>query len=195
MSQSLPQIFGVDSSRLSRAQLTGIRVAFAVSGVVAIIVGVVIVAQPGAALTVVAWLFALFFLVAGVLHIVRAVTTTSGSAGFRWLTGILGVLLIVSAIVVLLNPGFGIEVLAILIGISWIVEGAVVLAASVPDSSKWLGVLYGLLSVVAGIMVILLPFQSAAVLLLIVAIMLIVAGVVQIVQAFTFGRSRRNAAS
>jgi uncharacterized membrane protein HdeD (DUF308 family) len=195
MSEAKSRLFAFDSSRMSSGQINGIRVALVVSGLVAILVGILILAQPGVVLTVVGWLFGLFFIVTGVLRVGRSVGVRNENAGLRWISGILGVLLVAAGIVILLNPGFGVEVLAMVIGIAWIIEGAAALAAFAPDSSRWLGVLYGVLSIVAGALVLILPSLAVDVFLLVAAIMLIAAGAVQLVQAIFFGRKAKRAAA
>jgi len=193
MSQSASEGTWFRSSGLTQGQLTGIRIALAVSGVVAIIVGVVVLGWPEKVLTVVGWLFGIFFFVTGVHRLWRAFTARTDTTGMRWLSGILGVLLVVGGIVVLLNPGLGVGALATVIGIAWIVEGIAALVLFAPDSSRWLGVIYGALSVVAGVIVILLPYLAAAVFLIVAAVMLIVGGIIQLVQAFLFGRRTQAA--
>jgi uncharacterized membrane protein HdeD (DUF308 family) len=183
----------VDSSRLSPSQVTGIRVALGVAGLLAVILGISILVWPGATLALVAWLFGIYFLVVGILRIVKGFSGHSEGTSYRVFSIILGVLLILGGVYILLNPVFGVAVLAAAIGITWIVEGIASLVESAPDSSRWFGVLYGVVSIVAGVIVLFVPVQSAAALLVFVAVLAIVAGVVEIVQAITFGRAAKRA--
>ncbi len=51
--------FGLDPSRSSRGEIIGVRVAMAISGLVAIVLGIIVFGQPAATLAVVAVLFGL----------------------------------------------------------------------------------------------------------------------------------------
>jgi uncharacterized membrane protein HdeD (DUF308 family) len=55
-------------------------------------------------------------------------------------------------------------------------------------SSGW-AIAFGVLSILAGIVVLVLPASSAAFLLIFAAVALIVLGIIGIVRAFTFGRA------
>ena len=79
-------------------------------------------------------------------------------------------------------------VLGLLVGIVWIVEGVAALVEYTTDSSRWPGILLGVVGVLAGVIVLFAPVQTIGVLVTIGGIMLIVSGLVQLVRAFTFGR-------
>jgi uncharacterized membrane protein HdeD (DUF308 family) len=74
------------------------------------------------------------------------------------------------------------------IGVGWIIEGVMALAEAGRSGSAGWSIAFGILSILAGIVVLVLPVSSAAFLLLFAAIALIVLGIVGIVRAFTFGR-------
>ena len=84
--------------------------------------------------------------------------------------------------------------LGVLIGILWIIEGAVALAQAGSSESKAWSIFFGILSIIAGIVLLFSPFWGAAVLFWVAGIALIVLGIVQIVRAFTFGRGVTTAA-
>lgn len=179
--------FGLDPSRLSRGDIIGVRVAMAISGVVAFVLGIIVLGQPAATLAVVAVLFGLYFLVSGVIRVIRGLFT-HGPAGGRILSILFGVLLIGAGIITIRNPLNSLVVLGLLIGIAWIIEGIAVLAETASDSSRWPGLLLGIVSLIAGIVVLFAPLQSLAALVLLVGIFLIVSGIVQVVESFIFGR-------
>lgn len=184
----------IDPMRLSKSEITGVRVAIALSGLVAIVVGILILVSPTATLSVIAVLFGLYFLITGVVRVARGFLTVGASAGVRILAILLGVLLIIAGIVIIRNPLNSLVILAMVIGISWIIEGIAALVETSRDSSRWFGILFGIVSVIAGIVVLLAPVESISVLVVIGGIFLLVSGVVQIVQAFTFGRAAKNVA-
>ncbi|MFC5931005.1 HdeD family acid-resistance protein [Cryobacterium melibiosiphilum] len=182
----------LDPARLSTTEVTGARLAFGISGVLAVVMGVLVLAWPEATLAVAALLFGLYFLVSGALRIVRGVAM-SGSLGGRVLGILFGVLLVIAGIVTIRNPLNSLVVLGLVIGISWIVEGVAALVETAPDSSRWFGTLLAAVSVVAGIVVLVAPLESLGVLVILGGVFLIVSGAVQLLEALTFGRQARAA--
>jgi len=185
----------IDPSRLSKSELTTVRTAMAVGGVVAIVLGVMILVWPEATLGIVAVLFGLYFLIGGVVRIVRGIVMVGGSAGVRVLNILLGVLLLVAGVIAIRNPIGTIAVLGMVIGISWLIEGVAALVETSTDSSRWFGILFAVISIVAGIVVLLSPVNSLGVLVIVGGVFLIVSGLVQLVMSFTIGRGARTAAS
>jgi uncharacterized membrane protein HdeD (DUF308 family) len=137
-------------------------------------------------------LFGLFFLVVGILRIARSFTASDETGGYRIFSFILGLLLLAAGVYLLINPEFGVEVLAYAIGISWIIEGIAALVDRSTTSSRWLSILYGVISIVGGILIFFVPVGAVVFLLKIAALMLIIAGVVQVVQAITLGRKAKS---
>jgi len=85
--------------------------------------------------------------------------------------------------------------IGILVGIAWIVEGAITLAQLGDSPSRGWAIFFGLLSIVAGIVLLFSPLWGIVVLFLLAGISLIVLGIVQIVRAITFGRGVATPAS
>ena len=182
----------VDPESLSKSEVSGIRWAFAISGILAVVIGGLVLAWPEATLTVLATLFGLYFLAAGVVHVVRGVFTARAGVGGRVLSILLGVLLVIAGIVAIRNPLNSLVLLAMVIGISWIVEGVVGLVETAHDSSRWFGWLFGIIGIVAGTVVLLVPVESISVLVLVGGIFLVGSGIIQLIQAFTFGKRVRS---
>ena len=182
----------IDPRNLSKSEVTTIRTAMAIGGVVAVILGVMILVWPGATLSVIAVLFGLYFLVGGIARIVRGIAMAGGSAGVRVLNILLGVLLLVAGIVAIRNPIGSLAVLGMVIGISWLIEGVAALVETASDSSRWFGILFAVISIVAGIVVLLSPVNSLGVLVVVGGVFLIVSGLVQLVMSFTLGRGAQT---
>jgi len=182
----------IDPRNLSKSEVTTIRTAMAIGGVVAVILGVMILVWPGATLNVIAVLFGLYFLVGGIARIVRGIAMAGGSAGVRVLNILLGVLLLVAGIVAIRNPIGSLAVLGMVIGISWLIEGVAALVETASDSSRWFGILFAVISIVAGIVVLLSPVNSLGVLVVVGGVFLIVSGLVQLVMSFTLGRGAQS---
>ncbi|TFD51566.1 hypothetical protein E3T55_07555 [Cryobacterium frigoriphilum] len=180
----------LDPSSLSKSEVTGARIAFAVSGFLALVLGVLVLAWPEVTLAAVALLFGLYFVASGVVRIVRGIAM-SGTLGSRVLAILFGVLLLVAGIITIRNPLNSLLVLGLLIGLCWIVEGVAALVETAPDSSRWFGTLLGAVSVVAGIVVLVAPLESLGVLVILGGVFLVLSGSVQLMEAFTFGREAR----
>jgi len=182
----------VEPESLSRSEISGIRWAFAVSAVLAVVLGILVLVWPESTLTVLATLFGLYFLAAGVVHVARGILTGGAGVGGRVLSILLGVLLVIAGIIAIRNPLSSLALLTMVIGISWIIEGVVGLVETSHDSSKWFGWLFGIVAIVAGTVLLLTPIESLGVLVWIGGIFLVGSGVIQLVQAFTFGRRART---
>lgn len=184
--------FSFDSAELTKSAVNTIRVALGVTGVLALIAGIFITFWPKNSAIVLTVMLGIYFLIAGLAYVGLGLFSKGISGGARALDIILGVLFVIGGILMLVNPTESAVVigifLGVIIGILWIVEGAVALAQAGGSSSKGWSIFFGLLSIVAGIVVLFSPFWGSAILFWVTGIALIVLGIVQIVRAFTFGR-------
>jgi len=178
----------VDPRQLSAREISGIRVAFALSGVVAIAIGTVLLVWTQATVTIIAVLFGLYFVISGVVRIVRGIAGAGSATGGRVLNIVLGTLVLILGILALRNPEGSLAVLGLIVGIVWIVEGVAALVEFTTDSSRWPGIVLGVVGIVAGVIVLFAPVATIGVLVTIGGIMLIISGLIQLVRAFTFGR-------
>ena len=99
-----------------------------------------------------------------------------------WLVALRGALAVIFGIVTLAWPGLTLLALIFLWGFYALVDGisSIALGAAV-RGHRWTNVLIGVVGVLAGLVAIFLPGETAVVLLVIIAIWAIVAGVAQIV--------------
>lgn len=176
------------ASELGKATINLMRVAMFVGGLAAVVLGVLAVFSTEATLTVIALFFGLYFLVIGAIRVITGLVTTGLNAGARIVDLILGVLILIAGIFMLRNPETTLVLLSVLIGIAWIIEGVASIAESADDSSRWLGIVFGVISIVAGIVVLSVPMQAIGTLAIVAGVFLIVAGVSQLIRAFRFGR-------
>jgi uncharacterized membrane protein HdeD (DUF308 family) len=157
-------------------------------GVLSAVLGALILAWPGTSILVASTLFGVYLLVSGFAGVAMAFTLPE-SAGMRVMLFISGVLSVILAVLCFRNFGdpYPILLLSIWIGVSFIVQGFAIVAVAISykalPSRGWYGVL-GVLSVIAGAVVIAWPWDSIVVLTLYAGIFLVVMGIVQIVQGF-----------
>ena len=167
-------------SRLWKYAMTG--------GALSAVLGGLILAWPGTTILVASTLFGVYLLMSGFAGVAMAFTLPE-SAGMRVMLFISGVLSVILAVLCLRNFGnpYPVLLLSIWIGVSFIVQGFSIVAVAISykalPSRGWYGFL-GVLSVIAGAVVLAWPWDSIAVLTLYAGILLVVMGIVQIVQGF-----------
>ncbi len=182
----------VDSFAISDAEsllLKNLRIALGVGGAVSLVFGVLILVWPGhTAAAVVAIFVALWTLVAGLGNLAIGIFG-SGPGRRRMAYLLLGVLFLIGGIVAWANLGVATEILAVIlgtiVGLVWIFQGAVVLFTSPRDGGLW-PVLYGAVSILAGVVLLVAPVWGATLLWLWLGISLVVVGITQVVRAIRF---------
>ena len=177
----------LDARELARTAVRGIRIGLGITGLVSLVLGLLVLFWPEATLEVLAFLFGLYFLVAGAIRVLMGVFTPL-AAGFRVLNIVVGLLLLIVGVVAIRNPLASLAALGMVIGIAWIAEGIMALTEADRGGSRWFAMVLGILSIVAGVVVLFLPVGSLAALVVYGGIFLVVLGIIQIVRAFAFGR-------
>jgi uncharacterized membrane protein HdeD (DUF308 family) len=164
-------------------------------GISMVLLGVVALAWPGATLLALTVLIAVQFAVNGIFEIVQAFRDDDAGAGSRTLFGLLGAFSILVALLVLRDPLQSLLIFALLLGAWWVVTGVIETVTAVargaqPD--RWWRLAMGVLSVVAGSVVLVQPGLSIAVLELVIAIWMMVYGVMAVVGAFAVRSATRE---
>jgi uncharacterized membrane protein HdeD (DUF308 family) len=150
--------------------------------------------NPDAIVFTIALFFAIYFWIVGLVRVVAGIVNKGVSGGMRALNIILGVLLIVAGVIAIRNEVVALVALAFVIGFSWVVEGVLAVIETAKDSSQWFGTILGVISVVAGIIVLFLPLESIGILVLFTGIMLIVTGIMAAITAIMLGRTKKAVA-
>lgn len=182
-------VLTVDSKELGKSAINAIRVTLGVIGVVALVFGSLLLFWPEKSAVVAAVIFGIYFLIVGIVRLGSGIFTSRVGGGYRLLNILLGLLVTVAAIFILREPSLGVAILGLLVGLAWIIDGVAALVTVSQDGSKWFGILFGVLSIVAGVIVLFVPESAIAVLIAIGGIFLLIGGVVALVQAFSFGRA------
>lgn len=177
-------------SAAGKSAVNGIRTALGVGGVLAVIVGILILVWPEKTLAVVAAIIAIYAIAAGLVYAGMGIFSRTEGGWARVGHILLGILFIIAGIVALFNltaaTGWLLLFVGILVGIMWIVEGVVALSTLGDAASKGWSIFFAILSILAGIVVLFSPMWGALVLWWILGISLIVLGIINIVRAFTF---------
>jgi uncharacterized membrane protein HdeD (DUF308 family) len=167
------------------------------SGVLTIVLGAMVLAWPGPSILVVSTIFGVYLLVSGLAELYLAFTLPR-SAATRVLLFLTGALSLVLAILSFrhFGDGYAVLLLSLWIGTGFIFlgvsENAVALGERDVPGRGWYVVL-GVMSLIAGAVVLVWPFDSIVVLTLVSGASLMILGVIQIVQAVQI-RTDTNAA-
>jgi uncharacterized membrane protein HdeD (DUF308 family) len=156
-------------------------------GIVTVLAGLFALVWPGRTLQVIAVLFGIQLVVAGIFRFVTALAVDEASGGTRVLLALLGVLSFIVGLYALRNVLVTIAALALLLGIFWIVNGVVETFTALSDrgmQGRGWAIFMGLLSIVAGVVVLVYPGISLTTLAIVLGFWLIVFGVMEIVAAF-----------
>jgi uncharacterized membrane protein HdeD (DUF308 family) len=166
-------------------------------GIITLLAGLLTLVWPGRTIVVVAVLFGAQLVVAGIFRFVAALASDDESGATRVPLALLGVLSFVVGLYALRHILITIAALALLLGIFWIVNGAVeaftALSHRGMQGRGWT-IFMGLLSVVAGVVVLVYPGISLATLAVVLGFWLLVFGIMEIVLAFRL-RSLGHAAA
>ena len=165
----------------------GLWPVLALRGALAIVFGIVAVGWPAITLLALALLFAVYVAVDGIWRLVAAYRhRRNGDADWRHILGdvLIGVLGIAVAIVAVLWPAITVLALAILVG-AWLLVGGIteiVMAIRLRAQlrSAWFYVLGGVLSVVAGLVIMLWPRSGAVALAILLGVLALLIGAVQL---------------
>lgn len=177
-------------STAASSAVNGIRTAIGIGGVLAIIVGILILVWPGKTAAVVVAIIAIYAIVAGLAYAGLGVFSKTKGGWARVGHIVLGVLFIIAGVVALLNLASATAWFAVFfglfVGIGWIIEGIVSLSTLGDASSKIWTIIFAAISIIAGITLIVAPIWGAVVLWWLLGISLVILGVINLIRAFTF---------
>jgi uncharacterized membrane protein HdeD (DUF308 family) len=168
-----------------------------VAGLLTAIVGVMVLAWPGPSILVVSTLFGVYLLMSGLAELFVAFTMPRSTAT-RVMLFTSGALSLVLAILSLRHygDGYAVLLLPLWIGIGFIFQGMSGVASGIGESDLpgrgWY-IVSGIVSVMAGFVVLVWPFDSIAVLTLAAGIWLVIIGITQIIQAFQTRKAANTA--
>ena len=166
------------------------------AGLLTVVLGAIVLAWPGPSILVASTMFGVYLLVTGFVELFLAFTLPR-SAGTRVLLFITGALSLVLAILSFRHFGdaYAILLLSLWVGVGFILQGVSEVAVAIGEerlSGRGWYVVLGIVSVLAGLVVLVWPFDSIVVLVVAVGIALIVIGVVQAVQAFQIRKDAKT---
>jgi uncharacterized membrane protein HdeD (DUF308 family) len=165
-------------------------------GVLTAVLGALILVWPGQSIQIASTLFGVYLLLSGFVQVAVAFILPE-SAGMRVLYFISGVLSVILSIFCFrhLGDAYSVLLLSVWIGVSFIVQGlsttAVAISYKELPGRGWYAVL-GVLSAIAGVVVLVWPFDSIGVLTIATGVWLVVLGVVGVVQGFVMRNDSKS---
>lgn len=165
-------------------------------GLLSIGLGVIALFQPAGSVEVVAILLAIWLIVSGLFAIIRAFAhgLTGGMRALLIITGVISMILGFFALSGGENSIFRAEwILAIFIGISFLFQGFAALFNAVESKvGRGWNIFGGIVLLIAGIIVLAVPYRSLFALALIVGIWLIIIGIFAVVSSFSIKSATKD---
>jgi len=166
------------------------------SGILSLILGVLVLAWPGISILVAAVAFGVYLLISGIAQVIFAFSLQV-SAGSRILLFISGAASLILAVLAFrhFGQGYAILLLAIWIGIGFIFRGVATTISAISDPNlpgRGWSIFVGVISLLAGIIVLASPFASIVTLAIVVGVWFVVIGVFEIVSSFGIRKASRT---
>jgi len=163
-----------------------------VVGVLTLILGIIVSFHPTGSLNVVAVLFGVLMILSGIFHLIRVFDPEELN---RVWAGISGLLFIVIGVILIRHLHLTRALIGLFIGITWIVQGLGAIIGGAAGGARggrgwWIA--FGLVSIVAGIVVVATPTSSLNVLAELLGIWFIIMGIFEIAGGFMLRRALRT---
>jgi uncharacterized membrane protein HdeD (DUF308 family) len=164
-----------------------------VLGVLTLIFGIIVSFHPSGSLNVVAVLFGVLMILSGIFHLVRIFDEDERH---RVWTGVAGLLSIVIGVVLIRHLHLTVALVGLVVGITWIVQGLSALIGGIAGGDRegrawWIA--FGVISVIAGIVVVSAPVSSLSALALLLGIWFVIMGIFEIVAGILLRHAIRTA--
>jgi uncharacterized membrane protein HdeD (DUF308 family) len=179
------------SAEATKQTVRTVRTGLIIGAIITAIVGILMLAFPQSSAFLAAIIFGVFVLIRGIVRVVVGIGGPGLTGLGRTLSIITGVILLAAGVVILLNLTVGVEVLAIIIGISWIIDGIATLIESSRAAARAFSIVTGIISVLAGVAMFFLGGQGVAIIMIVIGAVALALAVVQIVGAIVVGRVSR----
>ncbi len=156
-------------------------------GIISVLAGLAAIFWPGGALLAIAIVFGVYLVLGGIFRFVGAFAIPGESGWVRALMAILALLSFAVGLYLLRHPVYTILIVALLLGLYWIVYGVVELFAAIGQREMpgrgWT-IASGILSIVAGAIVFFYPDISVVALAIVLGVWLIIYGAILVYSAY-----------
>lgn len=161
-------------------------------GLVSLALGIVLTAHPSTSLNVIAVIIGLSLIVGGVFHFIRVLDADEHHR--VWL-GIAGLLEVVIGVVMIRHLHLTIAAIGLLVGLTWIVQGVVSFMVGIlgqAGGSRVWQIIFGVISLAAGIVVVAVPTRSINVLAVLLGIWFIVMGLFEAINGLVIRKALKG---
>jgi uncharacterized membrane protein HdeD (DUF308 family) len=161
-------------------------------GLVTVVLGLIVAFRPTESLTVVMVLFGLLLIFSGAYQVARAFGRAERERVWH---GVAAAAFIIAGLVMIRHLQFSLAVIGLVIGVTWVLQGVALLAMSLitgPRAHAGWTAFFGVLSLVAGIVVMAAPAVSVATLTSLVGAWFVVMGLLEMFGALLFRHAARN---
>ena len=160
-------------------------------GALTLILGVVVSFHPTGSLNVLAVLLGILMILSGIFHLIRVFDPEELHR--VWL-GIAGLMFIVVGVILIRHLHLTRAIIGLIIGITWIVQGLAALIGGISSDARegrawWIA--FGVISLIAGIVVAATPASSLNVLAALLGIWFIIMGIFEIIGGLMLRRELR----
>lgn len=164
-----------------------------VVGVITLGLGILLAFKPSQSLNVICVFIGILLIIGGIFHFIRALDHEEQHRA--WIA-IAGLLEVVIGVVMIRHLHLTLAVIGLLIGIVWIVQGVVALLAGImggTSGARGWAIGFGLISLVAGIVVVSVPENSVNALAILLGIWFIVMGLFELAAGFVLRSELKKA--
>jgi len=157
-------------------------------GVATVILGLIVTIHPSGSLNVIAVLVGILMIISGIFHLIRVFD--SAEQHRVWL-GIAGLLYVVIGVILIRHLNLTVAVIGLIVGLTWIVQGLSALFGGIAGSREGRGwwIFFGIVSLIAGIVVVADPISSVTVLAVLLGVWFIIMGLFEVIAAFIIRRA------
>jgi len=161
-------------------------------GLITLALGIIVAVLPTPSLKAIAILLGVLLIVSGIYHLIGVFGSREGE---RFWYGIAGLLFIVTGVILIRHLSLSVALIGLVIGFTWIAQGvSLLLAGSSGRTRNGAGFLafFGVISLIAGIVVVAAPVASLTALAVLTGIWFIVMGLLETFAALRIRRAMRK---
>ena len=154
-------------------------------GLITLGLGIAVLVWPGQTVFVVVVIAGIFLFVGGIFRFVYALAERDLDG--RWIIALVGVLSVLVGLIVMRNPRESLELLTLLLGLIWVLSGAVDLFQALAgrnQSDRGLRAVFGALWIILGLVLLFWTEATVLVVAVLIGINFIISGLLQIIMAF-----------
>jgi uncharacterized membrane protein HdeD (DUF308 family) len=160
---------------------------FLTFGVISVLLGIAMMAWPQITVGIIAILLGAWLLISGVFSLISSFARSDADTAARVMMGIVGVLSILLGVLCFRSIFQAVEILALFVGIGWLMRGIFDLVNGVSakgQAGRGLTIFLGILGIVAGVVVLIWPGITLVALAWVGGVWLVILGIVWIIGSF-----------